>query len=214
MNMALSVIGAGFGRTGTMSIKIALEQLGLGPCHHMEEVFANPAQLPNWQAAAIGQQVDWDDVFAGYGSAVDWPSAHYWRELAEAYPDSRVLLSVRPAERWWDSFSGTIKKILEIRDTIPEEYPRSVADMGYKIIAEQTFANAMDDKTKVLSAFQKRIEDVKQAIPAERLLIFDVSEGWVPLCKFLNLPVPDGEFPRSNSKSEFWEAFASGSSPD
>ena len=212
--MALSVIGAGFGRTGTMSIKMALEHLGLGPCHHMEEVFGNPAQLPNWLAAAKGQQVDWDDVFTGYGSAVDWPSAHYWRELAEVYPNSKILLSVRPAERWWDSFSGTIKKILEIRDTIPEEYPRSVANMGYKIIAEQTFSNAMDDKAKVLSAFQKRIEDVKQAIPAERLLIFDVSEGWAPLCKFLNLPVPDGEFPRSNSKSEFWDDFGGGSGPD
>lgn len=212
--MALSVIGAGFGRTGTMSIKMALEHLGLGPCHHMEEVFGNPAQLPNWLAAAKGQQVDWDDVFTGYGSAVDWPSAHYWRELAEVYPNSKILLSVRPAERWWESFSGTIKKILEIRDTIPEEYPRSVANMGYKIIAEQTFSNAMDDKAKVLSAFQKRIEDVKQAIPAERLLIFDVSEGWAPLCKFLNLPVPDGEFPRSNSKGEFWEDFGGGSGPD
>ena len=212
--MALSVIGAGFGRTGTMSIKMALEHLGLGPCHHMEEVFGNPAQLPNWLAAAQGQQVDWDDVFTGYGSAVDWPSAHYWRELAEVYPNSKILLSVRPAERWWESFSGTIKKILEIRDTIPEEYPRSVANMGYKIIAEQTFSNAMDDKAKVLSAFQKRIEDVKQAIPAERLLIFDVSEGWAPLCKFLNLPVPDGEFPRSNSKSEFWDDFGGGSGPD
>ena len=212
--MALSVIGAGFGRTGTMSIKMALEELGLGPCHHMEEVFTNPAQLPFWQAVANKQHVDWDDVFSGYVSAVDWPSAHYWRELAEAYPNSRILLSVRPAERWWESFSATIKKILEIKDTIPEEYPRSVADMGYKIIAEQTFENNMDDKAKVLSAFRKRIEDVKQAIPAERLLIFDVSDGWVPLCNFLDLPVPDGEFPSSNSKSEFWEAFGGGSNLD
>lgn len=212
--MALSVIGAGFGRTGTMSIKRALEELGLGPCHHMEEVFSNPAQLPFWQAAANKQPVDWDDVFSGYASAVDWPSAHYWRELAEAYPNSKIILSVRPAESWWESFSATIKKILEIKDTIPEEYPRSVADMGYKIIAEQTFENNMDDKAKVLSAFRKRIEDVKQAIPAERLLIFDVSDGWVPLCNFLELPVPDGEFPRSNSKSEFWEDFGGGNNPD
>ena len=212
--MALSVVGAGFGRTGTMSIKMALEHLGLGPCHHMEEVFANPAQLPNWQAAADGQQVDWDNVFSGYNSAVDWPSAHYWRELADFYPNSRILLSVRPAERWWASFSGTIKKILEIKDTIPEEYPRSVADMGYKIIAQQTFASAMDDKTTVLSAYQKRIDDVKQVIPADRLLIFDVSDGWAPLCNFLNLPVPDSDFPRSNSKGEFWESFGGGSSSE
>ena len=212
--MSLSVIGAGFGRTATMSIKMALDQLGLGPCHHMEEVFANPGQLPNWQAAADGQQVDWDDVFAGYNSVVDWPGAHYWRELAEIYPDSRVLLSVRPVDRWWASFSSTIKKILEMGDTIPEEYPRSVVNMAYKIVAEQTFGGAMDDKSVVLSAYQKRIDDVKQAIPAERLLIFDVTEGWAPLCKFLDLAVPDGDFPRSNSKEEFWEAFGGGSSPD
>ncbi|MCZ6802586.1 MAG: sulfotransferase family protein [Proteobacteria bacterium] len=212
--MALSVIGAGFGRTGTMSIKMALEQLGLGPCHHMEELFTNPVQLPNWQAAADGQQVDWDDVFVGYNSTVDWPSAHYWRELADFYPDSGILPGVRPADRWWESFSVTIKKILEIRDTLADEYPRSVAEMGYKIIVEQTFAGAMDDKSVVLSEYQKRIDDVKQTIPADRLLIFDVTEGRVPLCKFLNLPVPDGEFPRSNSKDEFWEVFGGGMDPD
>ena len=104
------------------------------PCHHMEDVFANPAQLPNWQAAADGQQVDWDEVFAGYNTAVDWPTAHYWRELAAFYPDAEILLSVRPAGRWWESFSGTIKKILEIRSTIPDAYPRSVTDMANKII--------------------------------------------------------------------------------
>jgi len=214
MNMALSVIGAGFGRTGTMSIKMALEQLGLGPCHHMEEVFADPAQLPNWLAAANGQQVDWDDVFIGYNSTVDWPSAHYWRDLADVYPKSKILLSVRSADRWWESFSGTIKKILEIRNTIPDEYPRSVIDMAYKIIAEQTFGGAMNDKAVVLSEYQKRIDDVKQAIPADRLLIFDVTEGWAPLCEFLNLPIPDGDFPRSNSRNEFWEVFGGGSELD
>lgn len=212
--MALSVIGAGFGRTGTLSIKMALEHLGLGPCHHMEEVFENPAQLPFWQAAADGQAVDWDEVFTDYHASIDWPSAHYWRQLAEFYPDAKVLLSVRPVERWWSSFSSTIKKILEIRETIPVEYPRAVSDMGYKIIAEQTFAGAMDDKTAVLAAFQKRIEEVRQTIPAERLLIFDVTEGWLPLCNFLNLPVPDIEFPRSNSKDEFWASFGNDSSPE
>jgi hypothetical protein len=212
--MALSVICAGFGRTGTMSIKMALEKLGLGPCHHMEEVMKNPSQLPNWQAAADGHQVDWNDVFAGYNSAVDWPTAHYWRELADVYPNSKILLSVRPVDRWWDSFSGTIKKILEIRDTIPDEYPRCVSDMAYKIIAEQTFKGTMDDKSVVLAQYQKRIDDVKQTIPKNRLLIFDVTEGWVPLCNFLNLPIPSGDFPRSNSKEEFWEVFSGGTNPD
>ena len=205
--MSLSVINAGFGRTGTMSIKMALEKLGFGPCHHMEEVFKDPTQLPYWQKAAAGEQVNWDDVFQGYQSAVDWPSAHYWRELAEFYPDSKVLLSVRPAELWWESFSSTIKKLLEIKDEIPEEYPRSIITMADKIITQQTFNGSCENKDLVLAAFQKRIDEVKEVIPANRLLIFQVTEGWEPLCDFLNVPVPEGDFPRSNTKVEFWDVF-------
>ena len=205
--MALSVIGAGFGRTGTLSIKMALEHLGLGPCHHMVDVFANPEQLPHWQAAADGQPVDWDEVFAGYTAATGWPSAHYWRELADKYPNSRILLSVRPAEHWWKSFSNTIGTMLEIRSAVSNEYFRSATAMAHKIIAEQTFGSAMNDKTAALFALQKRIDEVRHAIPSERLLIFDVLDGWEPLCKFLNLPVPDSDFPCRNSKNEFLNAF-------
>ena len=193
-----------------MSIKLALEQLGFGPCHHMEEVFENPAQLPGWQAAAAGQAVEWDDVLRGYNSAVDWPSAHYWRELAACYPNAKIILSVRPAERWWNSFYGTIAKVLEQRDQIDDPHVRGIAAMGNAIIAEQTFAGATADKDAVLAAFEKRIADVRAAIPAERLLIFDVSEGWAPFCKFLDRPVPDGDFPRSNAFDEFWAKFAAG----
>ncbi len=134
--MALSIIGAGFGRTGTMSIKLALERLGLGPCHHMEELFENPAQLPGWQAAAAGQAVDLDDVFEGYDAAVDWPSAHYWRELAAFYPDAKVILSVRPAERWWVSFAGTIQKALELRDQIDDPQIGAIVTMANATIAD------------------------------------------------------------------------------
>lgn len=205
--MSLTVIGAGFGRTGTMSLKLALEQLGFGPCHHMEEVFQNPDQLPHWQAAAIGEPVDWHSAFANYRSAVDWPTAHYWRELATLYPDSKVVLSVRPAERWWQSFSDTIKAILEMHETIPDPHPRAVAAMACKIIAEQTFNGAMADKDAALAAFQKRIDDVTSALPPDRVLVFDVAEGWAPLCAFLDCAVPDADFPRSNSTEEFWQIF-------
>ena len=211
--MTLSLIGAGFGRTGTKSIKLALEHLGLGLCHHMDDVFNNPAQLSPWQAAADGEEIDWRDVFAGYNSAIDWPSTHYWRELAESFPTSKVLLSVRPPDDWWASFSSTIKKLLEIRNNIPDVYVRNVLDMAHKIITEQTFGGAMNDKSSVLSKYQERIDEVRRTIPAERLLIFDVSEGWAPLCKFLNLPRPDIDFPRSNSKEEFWRDFGGGYSP-
>jgi len=208
--MTLSVINAGFGRTGTMSIKMALEELGIGPCHHMESVFNDPSQLPFWQKATNGEYINWDDVFNGYKSAVDWPSAHYWKELAEFYPDSKVLLSIRSPERWWESYSSTIKKLLERIDEIPEEYPRSVVKMANKIITEQTFDGVTSNKEHVLAAFEKRINDVKQVIPDHRLLIFDVTEGWPPLCKFLGVPIPESVFPHSNTQVEFWDVFGAG----
>ena len=106
--MGLSVIGAGFGRTGTKSFKIALEQLGFGPCHHMDEVFENPVQLPHWQAAIKGDPVDWEFVLAGYNSCTDYPSAYFWRELSQTCPEAKVVLTMRPAESWWESYAGTI----------------------------------------------------------------------------------------------------------
>lgn len=210
--MSLSVIGAGFGRTGTMSLKKALEQLGFWPCHHMEEVFKNPWQLPFWERAAKGKTVDWDEIFQGYGASVDWPSAHYWKELAAFYPNSRVVLSVRPPELWWDSFSATIKRLLEIREQIPDHYPRAVIEMADQIVREQTFGGSLE-KDRVLTAFQNRIDEVKRTIPAERLLIFEVTQGWQPLCEFLNVPVPEEDFPRTNAKLEFWDVFSGGVSP-
>lgn len=208
--MTLSVINAGFGRTGTMSIKMALEELGLGPCHHMEAVFSDSSQLPSWQKVVDGGSAKWGEVFRGYNTAVDWPSAHYWKELADFYPESKVLLSIRSPESWWESYSSTIKKLLERVDEIPEEYPRSVIKMANKIINEQTFGGFFNNKEHVLSAFNKRIVDVKQVIPDHRLLVFEVTEGWSPLCEFLGVPIPESDFPHSNSKVEFWDVFGKG----
>jgi len=202
--MSLAVIGAGFGRTGTMSMKVALEQLGLGPCHHMEEVLKNPAQLPFWQDAAARKPVDWDQVFAGYGSAVDWPGAHYWRELAAHYPEAKVVLTVRPEAAWLKSFSSTINVLLSERNNIPVPYIRDVMAMGLAIVREQTFRNALDEPS-ILSAYRRRIEEVRAAIPAHRLLVFNVAEGWAPLCAFLGKPVPETPFPRTNNTEEFWQ---------
>ena len=111
--MGLSVIGAGLWRTGTMSLKVGLEQLGFGPCHHMEELFADPIQVPPWQGAVAGEPTNWDAVFAGYNSTTDYPGAFFWRELAEFYPDAKVVLTVRTAESWWGSYSSTIMKFLQ-----------------------------------------------------------------------------------------------------
>ncbi|HEY0417879.1 MAG TPA: sulfotransferase [Acetobacteraceae bacterium] len=204
--MALSVIGTGFGRTGTNSLKLALEQLGLGPCHHMHEVRRSPEQHAYWSALARGERVDWDTVFAGFGSACDWPSCHFWRELAAHYPAARVIHTTRPAEAWWGSFSQTIMPLLRDLHNTADPTAKARGAMAYAIIAEQTFGAAMDNKQAALAAYRRREEEVRAEIPAERLLVFDVAEGWEKLCRFLGLPAPAGPFPRTNSTADFIEA--------
>ena len=203
--MALQVIGPGFGRTGTASLKRALEILGFGPCHHMEEVFPRPEQVDHWAAMAEGRPVDWDAAFAGFRSQVDWPGAHAWRQLAAHFPDAKIVLSVREPEAWWRSFSDTIAKALA---GAPPDAPPHVHRMvaaARCFIAEQTFRGMLDDKDRAIAALQRRTEEVRAAIPAERLLVFDVAEGWDPLCRFLDVPVPEGPFPRVNSTEQFWD---------
>lgn len=208
--MSLSVIGSGFGRTGTMSLKIALERLGLGPCHHMEEVMEHPEQLDHWCAAAKGEAVDWDTVYAGYRSTVDWPGAHFWRDLAKAYPDARIIHTIRPVQSWWNSYSRTIAKILGATGTSGVDHEmKTIPQMAFAIVAEQTFAGSYDDKEATIKAFEKCTDDVVSSIDAERLLVFEVSDGWQPLCDFLDLPVPNEPFPRSNNQDAFIEQFGS-----
>jgi hypothetical protein len=204
--VGLSVIGAGFGRTGTMSLKIALEQLGFGPCHHMDEIFGNPNQLPHWQAAAAGESVDWDAVYAGYNSTVDWPGTHFWRELTGHYPNAKVILTMRSTESWWESYSKTI--MIFLRDILPEisdDYVRDVGSMGLRLILKRAFAGSFDDKEVVTAAYDRHVAQVTSAFSEDRLLLFDVRDGWEPLCTFLGRPIPDEMFPRTNSPEEFWE---------
>ena len=203
--MPLSVIGAGFGRTGTHSLKGALEAPGFGPCHHMMEVAMNRDQLPYWQAAAAGDAVDWQVVFAGYRAAVDWPSCHYWRQLAAVWPDAKVILSVRPEEKWWESFSNTIKIFMDVRDHLPDPNARAIATMAHTIIAGQTFFAPLHDRQAGLAAYRRRIAEVQAEIPPGRLLTFDVAAGWAPLCRFLGVAIPQTPFPHSNSSDAFWQ---------
>lgn len=206
--MGLKVIGSGFGRTGTMSLKLALEALGFGKCHHMEEVYANPWQVPYWQAAMRGETVDWHRLFADYGAAVDWPSAHYWRELADAYPEARVIHTVRSPQSWWESYSDTIKDFLKIGVVQEEGIARDMSEWCARAIGEQTFGGEFTNRDAGLQAFERRIKEVRAAVPEDRLLVFDVKQGWNPLCDFLGLPVPEATFPRSNDRSEFWRNFS------
>ncbi len=206
--MALAVIGSGFGRTGTMSLKLALEHLGFGPCHHMEEIFKHPDQVPYWQAVAAGKSVDWNEVFLGYGAQVDWPGAHVWRELAAAYPEAKVVHSVRPEMSWWHSFSATIGKFITQYTTMPlPPHVRAMCDAAVEMVERQTFRGASGDRDAALAAYRARNDDVRATISPERLLVFDVAEGWLPLCRFLGVPEPDTPFPHRNKTAEFWEMF-------
>ena len=208
--MGLSVIGAGFGRTGTYSIKAALEQLGFGPCYHMDNVFSREDHLERWQAVANGEPPDWDALFEGHLSTVDWPGMLYYRELADAYPDAKVLLSTRPPASWWVSFSRTIRRLIGARELARDEGKRRVLSYAHQIIAQQTFGGAIDDREAVLAIYENHVDEVKKAIAPERLLVFEASEGWPPLCRFLGVPEPGEAFPHLNKETEFWQHFGAG----
>jgi len=203
--MALEIIGAGFGRTGTNSLKLALEQLGFGPCHHMFEVRENPALLPDWEAAANGETVDWHRVFNGYRSQVDWPGARYWRELAATFPDAKIVLSVREPQGWFDSVQATIWPVMKARGQHETAHMNALAEMAYRTIVVPIFEDRMHERDHAIRVFETHIEEVQAAIPAERLLTFDVAEGWPPLCDFLGVDVPDTPFPKTNTSQEFAE---------
>lgn len=195
--MPLSVIGAGFGRTGTLSLKLALEQLGFGPCYHMVEVFKDPKAPGRWESAADGQPSDWEEIFAGYASTVDWPAATFYKELADAYPDAKVILTVRDPEAWFASTQATI--FARPFQSGPDE---AWSRMAVKVVAD-LFDRRMNDKQKLIDTYNRHNETVQRVIPAERLLVYEVSEGWEPLCRFLGVPVPHEPMPRVNSTEEF-----------
>jgi hypothetical protein len=202
MTMSLKVISAGVGRTGTFSVKQALETLGLGPCHHMEEVNAeSPEEVLRWRKAVNGT-ADWPLLYDGYRSAVDWPTAAFWRELSVAYPDAKVLLTVRDPESWYKSFSGTISPLVEAHARARYElkpFLEMVSEVLYK-----TGFRIPSDKDDLIAAFNRHNQAVHEAIPPDRLLIYDVKQGWGPLCDFLGVPVPSTAFPQTNSKDDFW----------
>jgi len=193
--MTLSLIGAGFGRTGTMSAKTALEILGLGPCHHMVEVNNNDAQRIIWRKIAAEESRDWDTAFTGYHAAVDWPSAFYWRELSDYYPGAKVLLTVRSAESWYESMTQTIfPTISAITDT---------STIAVELIRKRVFGGMLYDKTHAIALYNKNIADVQSTLAADRLLTYNVGDGWEPLCSFLEVPIPRQAFPHTNSSHEF-----------
>ena len=201
--MAMHVIGVGVGRTGTHSLKTAINKLGFGPCHHMEEVLQNmPVQVPLWSAAENGNP-DWRAIYSDYKSAVDWPTACFFRELLKEYPSARFVLTQRSPENWADSFGSTIYKLLEGKDQAPAEM-HAWLDMANAVITKTGFPADLD-RDGLVRAFIAHSEIVKETIPAGQLLVFSVKEGWEPLCTFLGEPMPDEPFPHTNDREEFWD---------
>lgn len=205
----MKVIGAGFGRTGTLSLKLALEQLGFDPCYHMREVvMKNRAHAPLFTAAAQGKPVDWKAVFVKYQATVDWPGCTFYKQLMEVYPDAKVLLSVRDSAKWYESAFNTIFQVSK------NGFPRwmrvffpglgGMGEMVQALIWQGTFGGRFTDRDYAIEVFNRHNEEVKRTVPPERLLVYDVKEGWEPLCRFLQVPVPkDTPFPRLNDTATF-----------
>lgn len=198
--MALKVIGASFGRTGTESLKRALEMLGYAPCHHMYEVMPYPEQVAKWQAISDGATPDWDNVYEGFEAAVDWPTARFWRELAEHYPEAKIVISVRSAESWYRSFSDTILQFFHQRRADGETHL-----FAYNMIANETFGNKIDDAEHCMAVYDAHLAEVRATIAPERLIEIELGAGWEPLCAGLGIPVPGEPYPSGNAKGAFHE---------
>jgi hypothetical protein len=198
--MEMRVVGAGVGRTGTHSLKVALEQLLGVPCHHMVEVFAHPEQVPVWTDAIEGRPVDWHTLLADYGAIVDWPGGSFWPELTAAYPDALVLLSVRDPEGWYRSASNTIFNGLTGDLPVDDAWMASLRKLFHN-----RFSDDLENPTVMMDAFVRHNDAVRAAIPASRLLEWSPGDGWEPICERLELPVPDEPFPVTNTTDEFRE---------
>ncbi len=214
--MGLKLIGAGFGRTGTKSLQAALERLGYGPCYHMTEVMRNPDHVQQWLAATQGDLPDWQAFFADYQATVDWPGCTYYHELMQAFPEAKVLLSVRDPEKWYESCIDTIygvsnRRAFKLMRRLAPPI-RRIGQMLDNLIWHGTFDGRFDDKDYAISVFNAHNTAVRQTVPADKLLIYSVKEGWEPLCAFLEVPVPDEPFPHLNDRDSFQKMLRQNSS--
>jgi hypothetical protein len=216
----MKVIGAGLPRTATLSQKVALETIGFGPCYHMVNVLGDLSQVPLWHRAADGD-IDWEEIFAGYESTVDWPGGFFYRELIEAYPDAKVLLSVRSPESWERSFRQTIVEMCHGRSMMPLlSHARAQIDARWERYLELvdrmfwgpqgTFKDGWERPEQLIEQMLAHHEEVKRTIPAERLLVWEVGEGYEPLCEFLQIDVPAEPLPHANDRDTFIERVING----
>jgi hypothetical protein len=216
----MNVIGVGLPRTGTLSQKVALEMLGCGPCYHMVNVLGDLSQVPVWGRALDGA-ASWEDVFAGFRASVDWPGAFFYRQLIEAYPEAKVVLSVRDPEDWERSMRATIWGVLyddipihhlsAARACVDPAWASFVALMQEMWRRSNLITAPSGDRVGALAAgFERYNDEVVQTVPSDRLLVWSVSDGWEPLCRFLGVNPPDVPFPRLNDTRDFGERVLDG----
>jgi len=204
--LSVEVIGAGLGRTGTLSLKLALERLLGAPCHHMVEFFKHPEQLGRWQQALEVGEVDWDAVFAGYRAAVDWTAAAFFEELWGAYPGAIVILSLRDIDGWWRSVRDTVFDELRSEpDSDDDPWEAAMAPIREFTIGmlDRRFTPDWPDETAAKEAFERHNAAIREAVPASRLVEWRPGDGWTPLCTALGVPVPDEPFPHANTTADF-----------
>lgn len=197
--MDLKVVGAGLGRTGTLSLKEGLEILYGAPCYHMAEVFRRPEHVPIWHAALRGEEPDWGRFLAGFVATVDWPAAACWEQLYSAFPEAVVVLSVRSSpEEWWESFSATILTTFQLGPGPGmEDWHSMSADMLTGFTPGYAGAEA------AMAAYQAHNDKVRRTVAPDRLIEWTASQGWGPLCTGLSLAQPEVPFPYVNSRQEF-----------
>jgi len=196
----LQVVGAGLGRTGTLSLKTALEQLTGGRCYHMLETFEQPEHVRMWQSAIDGKLPDWDVLFADYVAAVDWPACAFWRELSDAYPDAHVLLSTRPTAAWWKSANDTIFQVNK-RENSEDPFWAAHQQMVKDLLHQ--FTPTWAEEAGATAAYDAHNAEVRANVPAERLTEWSPGDGWGPLCKMLGVDEPDMPFPHVNTTDDF-----------
>ncbi len=206
--MTIKVIGAGFGRNGTLSLKQALETLGFNRCYHMMVLDQSKDEDLAWLALHRGESVDLDRLFDGYQASVDWPSCNFWREQMAWYPDAKVILSERDPQAWYRSIMNTIYPgSLAMRESDDPMMQRR-SQMVFELVWDGLFDGRMDDADHVIGVYLAHNQRVKDEVPADRLLVFESSQGWEPLCAFLDVPVPDEPYPRTNSTEDFSKLMA------
>jgi hypothetical protein len=218
--MSLKVIGTGFGRTGTLSLKYALEKLGYEKCYHMSEILKfKHNHLDIWTSALDGEMVDWDELYEGYQASVDYPGCLFYKELLHQYPDAKVILTQRDPEGWYDStyktlFSANVHRshskglfhffARKGRSRQTPEFTEKFNILQKKLIWDGIFSGQFSNKDLAIGVYLNHIDEVKQFVPSDKLLEFDLREGWDPLCQFLNKPVPTGNpFPHVNTRARF-----------